>query len=328
MYSIIQPIDRKDIKKELTEYNFLRETNNGRNKIFIITANDSPMVMREIGRLRELTFRAAGGGTGKEIDIDDFDLGPNSYRQLIVWNPEDEQIVGGYRFIKCKEANKTSEDKYHLATSELFNFSQKFIDEYFPFTIELGRSFVQPFYQPSVNKLKGIFSLDNIWDGLGALIIDNPDVRYFFGKVTMYSSYNSKARDMVLFFLYKHFPDREKLVIPINPIEISTPLEDLEEIFTGFDYKEDYKILFKNVRKYLENIPPLINSYMNLSPTMKTFGTALNHEFGGVEETGILIKIEDIYHSKKERHVASYLKQTLNTLQNIRKYRGKKLFKS
>jgi hypothetical protein len=326
MQSIIQPVERREIKKELTEDNFLRETNNGKNKIFIITAIDSPKIMKEIGRLRELTFRAAGGGTGKEIDIDNFDVGPDAYKQLIVWNPEDEQIVGGYRFIRCEEADKISENKYHLATSDLFHFTQKFIDHYFPYTIELGRSFVQPFYQPSVNKNKGIFSLDNIWDGLGALIIENPDIKYFFGKVTMYKSYNYKARDMILYFLSKHFPDDEKLVYPIEPLEIITPEHELSEIFTGFDYKEDFKILLKNVRKHLENIPPLINSYMNLSPTMKTFGTALNPEFGGVEETGIMIKIEDIYLSKKERHVASYIKQTINTLQNIRRNRGKKLF--
>jgi hypothetical protein len=323
MHNIIQPVERSKLLRELSEDNFLRETNNGKNRIYIITSNDSPNLMREIGRLRELTFRSAGGGTGKEIDIDDFDTGTHPYKQLIVWHPEDQQIIGGYRFIKCKDAMLKGDGSYHLATTELFHFSEKFINEYFPNTIELGRSFVQPYYQPSVNNSKGIFSLDNLWDGLGALIIECTDIKYFFGKVTMYTSYNQTARDMILYFLNKYFPDPEKLVYPIEPLQNITPKAELERIFTGNDYKEEYKVLLHEIRKLFENIPPLINAYMNLSPTMRVFGTALNHEFGGVEETGILINIDDIYHSKKERHLASYLKQTLNTLQNIRRHKGK-----
>ena len=318
MQAIIQPVKREKLIEELSPDKFIRDTNNGRNKIYVITSNNSPNIMIEIGRLRELTFRAAGGGTGKEIDIDEFDIGEASYRQLIVWNPEDEQIIGGYRYIKCKDALKNSDGSYQLATSELFHFSNTFITDYFPSTIELGRSFVQPFYQPSVKSKSSLYSLDNLWDGLGSLVIDNPDIKYFFGKVTMYTSYNSIARDMILYFLQKYFPDTEKLVYPINPLTINTPKKQLDQIFIGNDYKEDYTILSYNVRKMFENIPPLINAYMKLSPTMKTFGTALNPGFGEVEETGIMININDIYPIKKERHMPTYIKNTIHTLQNIR----------
>jgi hypothetical protein len=318
MQAIIQPVERSKLITELTPEKFIRDTNNGRNKIYTITINDSPNLMIEIGRLRELTFRAAGGGTGKEIDIDEFDTDNTPYKQLIVWNPEDEQIIGGYRYIKCKDAKKMNDGNYHLATSELFNFSEKFIKDYFPSTIELGRSFVQPFYQPSVNVRSSLYSLDNLWDGLGALVIDNPDIKYFFGKVTMFTSYNSAARDMILYFLQKYFPDSEKLVYPKYPLTINTSFQDLDKIFTGTDYKADYTILSQNVRKKFETIPPLINAYMKLSPTMKTFGTALNPGFGEVEETGIIINIDDIYHIKKERHMSSYIKNTIHTLQHIR----------
>lgn len=318
MQAIIQPVKRAKLIAELTSEKFVRDTNNGKNKIYVFSSKDSPNLMTEIGRLRELTFRAAGGGTGKDIDIDEFDLGEVPYKQLIVWNPEDEQITGGYRYIKCGDAIKNNEGNYHLATSELFHFSDTFVNNYFSSTIELGRSFVQPFYQPSIKSKSGLYSLDNLWDGLGSLVIDNPDIKYFFGKVTMYTSYNSFARDMILFFLQKYFPDNEKLVYPINPLTINTPKEQLDKIFIGNDYKEDYTILSMSVRKMLENIPPLINAYMKLSPTMKTFGTALNPGFGEVEETGIMINIDDIYPIKKERHIATYIKNTIHSLQHIR----------
>jgi hypothetical protein len=318
MQAIIQPVKRAKLISELTADKFVRDTNNGRNKIYVISSKDSPNLMIEIGRLRELTFRSAGGGTGKEIDIDEFDIGEVPYKQLIVWNPHDEQIIGGYRYIKCSEAIKNADNSFHLATSELFHFSESFIKDYLPYTIELGRSFVQPYYQPSVTNKSSLYSLDNLWDGLGSLVIDNPDIKYFFGKVTMYTSYNSSARDMILYFLQKYFPDNDKLVYPINPLEINTSKQILDLIFTGNDYKTDYKILSHNVRKMFENIPPLINAYMKLSPTMKTFGTATNPGFGDVEETGIMINIDDIYHVKKERHMATYIKNTLHNLQHIR----------
>jgi hypothetical protein len=308
MEDIIAPLDRSLLTAELTRDKFVRKTNNGNNEIYIITHHDSPYVMREIGRLREVTFRQAGGGTGKSLDIDDHDIADAPYRQLIVWNPEDKEIVGGYRFIKCNDAPRDSKGVVQLATTELFEFSEKFVNEYLPTTIELGRSFVQPQYQPSLNNRKGLFSLDNLWDGLGALVVDNPDMEYFFGKVTMYTDYNQRARDMILYFMNYYFPDKENLVRPHKPLKYHTDVSDLEQMFKGLPYKEGHRVLNQNVRALNENIPPLVNSYMNLSATMRTFGTALNTHFGEVEETGIMVTIADIYDTKKERHVQSYQK--------------------
>lgn len=308
MKEIIAPIEKKILLSELNEDRYVRHTNNGSNIIYIITHNDSPNVMREIGRLREVTFREAGGGTGKEIDIDDFDISKNPYKQLIVWNPEEKEIVGGYRFIRCDEAI-TATGKINLATTELFNFSEKLIQHYLPYTIELGRSFVQPKFQPSSENRKGLFSLDNLWDGLGALITDNSDVKYLFGKVTMYTDFNLLARDRILTFMAHYFPDEEKLVWPHNPVTIKNDMTAFVKSLQGKNYKEGHKLLNQQVRALGENIPPLINSYMNLSATMKTFGTAINTHFGEVEETGILVTIDDIYSTKKERHVSSYLKK-------------------
>lgn len=303
MEPIIQPIDKKLIKKELTKDKFLRNTNNGGNKLYIIDHHDSPNIMQEIGRLRELAFRAAGGGTGKSIDIDEFDIDPaHPYKQLIVWDPSEEEILGGYRYIVCDDV-----DVKNLATSELFNFSDKFKKEYLSHMIELGRSFVQPNYQSTRLRSKGIYALDNLWDGLGALVVEHPDHKYFFGKVTMYTSYNVEARNMILYFLRKYFPDNEGLVSPIEPLELEIDQVALDALFNGKSYEDGYKILQKKIREIGENIPPLINSYMNLSPSMKVFGTAINHEFGAVEETGILITVGDIYLRKVERHIKSFI---------------------
>lgn len=308
---IIAPVDREELLAELNPQHFLRHTNNANNELYVIDAHSSPAVMLEVGRLRELSFRMAGGGTGKELDVDPFDSADPPYQQLIVWDPQAQEIVGGYRYIKCKDAGFDGQGIPRLATSELFHFSSVFINDYLPYTIELGRSFVQPAYQPSRENRKSIFSLDNLWDGLGALVVNNPDVRYFFGKVTMYAHFNTYARDLILFFLYHFFPDRDRLVFPIEPLLLKTPGEQLEGIFNCTNFNDNYKLLLKLVREQNENIPPLINSYMGLSSSMRTFGTALNHHFGGVEETGIMVTIDDIYEAKKDRYVNSYLDNPL-----------------
>ncbi len=300
MEPVIQPVDRRLIIDELTSDKFIRNTRKGDNKLFEVTAHDSPHTMREIGRLREISFRLAGGGTGKSIDIDEFDTSAkNAYKQLIVWDTKDHEIIGGYRYIKCSGL-----DIHKLATSELFNFSEKFISDYLPFTIELGRSFIQPNYQSTNIRRKGLYALDNLWDGLGALMLRNPHIKYFFGKVTMYSSYNVRARNTLLYFLKKYFSDPEELIVPISPLKYDSGNSYCKELFDTTDYHEAYRILSKEVRSLGENIPPLINSYMNLSPTMKVFGTAINDGFGGVEETGIMINISDIYPDKIERYIS------------------------
>jgi hypothetical protein len=308
MEKIIDKINRQALLDELTTERYIRKTNNGNNEIYIINHHNSPNVMREIGRLREVTFRHAGGGTGKAIDIDEYDTGSHPYQQLLVWNAQDQEIVGAYRYILCKDAEYIN-GKVQLATTELFEFSDKFYSDYLPETIELGRSFIQPDYQPSEQFRRGLFSLDNLWDGLGAIVIDNPSQKHFYGKVTMYTDFNVLARDYILSFMKFYFPDKDLLVQPIHKVEIKNDMQAFLTQLEGLDYKEGYAVLNKNVRALNEHIPPLVNSYMNLSATMKSFGTALNPEFGGVEETGILVTIADVYQSKKERHFNSYLQE-------------------
>jgi hypothetical protein len=310
MKPIIPPVDRDLIEKELTEDKLLRHTNNGNNILYVITQHDSPNIMTEIGRLRELSFRVAGGGTGKEVDIDSYDTMQNPYKQLIVWDPAEKEILGGYRYFVCSEVFTDEDGNCNLATARLFRFSKKFRDEFIPYMIELGRSFVQPAYQSTNRKGKGIYAMDNLWDGLGAVWQKHPHIRYFFGKVTMYTTFDREARDLILYFLKKYFPDRENLISPFEPLEFSTDPGMLAGILNGKSYADDYKLLSSNVRARGENIPPLINAYMNLSPTMKVFGTAMNYSFGDVEETALMVTLNDMYDEKIERHLKTYIRRS------------------
>ncbi|MGI6233433.1 MAG: GNAT family N-acetyltransferase [Prevotella sp.] len=306
---IIQPIDKELLKSELTPERQLRMTNKSHNEIYIITAQTAPNVMKEIGRLREIAFRTAGGGTGKSMDIDEFDTMENGCRQLIVWNPEEEEIIGGYRYLFGEDWKIDANGQPVLATSHMFHFSEKFMKEYAPYTVELGRSFVSLEYQNVRKNTKSIFALDNLWDGLGALTVINPKCKYFFGKMTMYPSYIRRGRDMILYFLKKHFDDKEHLIVPLKPLKIETPESELAKIFSADEFREDYRILNHEIRKLGFNIPPLVNAYMNLSPTMKLFGTAINYGFGDVEETGILIAVDEIFEEKRVRHINSFIKE-------------------
>ena len=306
---IIQPIPKEVLKSELTPDKQLRMTNKSNNEIYIITAHNAPNVMREIGRLREIAFREAGGGTGQEVDIDEFDICENCYKQLIVWNPEEEEIIGGYRYLLGTDGEYDEKGQPKLATSHMFHFSEKFLKEYAPYTVELGRSFVSLPYQSSRMGAKSLFALDNLWDGLGALTVIRPNVKYYFGKMTMYPSYIRKGRDMILYFLKKHFDDKENLIIPMKPLELDTDPAELATLFSGKSFKEDYKVLNSEIRKLGYNIPPLVNAYMGLSPTMKLFGTAINYGFGDVEETGILIAVDEILEDKRKRHIDSFIRE-------------------
>ena len=306
---IISPVSKELLKSELTRERQLRMTNKSNNEIYVVTAHQAPNVMREIGRLREIAFREAGGGTGKEVDIDEFDTCENCYKQLIVWNPDEEEIIGGYRYLMGTDWELDDNGQPILATNHMFHFSEKFLRDYMPYTVELGRSFVSLEYQNVQKNTKSIFALDNLWDGLGALTVLFPNLKYFFGKMTMYPSYVRKGRDMILYFLKKHFDDKENLITPMKPLVLESDPNELEQLFNGKNFKEDYRILNSEIRKMGYNIPPLVNAYMGLSPTMKLFGTAINYGFGDVEETGILIAVDEILEQKRVRHIDSFIKE-------------------
>lgn len=310
MEEIIAPVPKELLRAELATVRRLRFTQKSNNEIYIFTATEAPNLMREIGRLREIAFRAAGGGTGKPLDIDEFDTMDVPYKQLIVWNPDCDDIVGGYRYLWGKEVKIEENGEPRMATAHgMFDFSEKFIKDVLPYTVELGRAFVSLEYQSTRMGAKSLFALDNLWDGLGALTVVIPDVKYLFGKVTMYPSYLTRARDMILYFLKKHFSDKDTLVYPVTPVRLETSEEELSAIFNKDTFNEDYRTLKQEVHKFGLAIPPMINAYMGLSPTMKIFGTAVNHDFGNVEETGLLIAVDELRSDKRMRYIESFAKE-------------------
>ncbi len=312
MEEIIAPIPTELLVAELTKDKMLRKTNKGDNEIYIVTHHDSPNVMREIGRLREISFRASGGGAGIACDIDEYDTMERPYHQLIVWNPEEKEIIGGYRYLHGSEVSFFEDGTPKLTSSHLFAYSEEFIKDYLPYTIELGRSFVRPEYQSSRMGAKSLYALDNLWDGLGALMITIPQTKYFFGKATIYPSFKDEARAYITYFMQKYFPDKEHIIFPKKPVVFNEKRDEIEQCFCGGTYKEDYTILKKQIKQLGFNIPPLINAYMSLSPTMRTFGSCINDEFSDVLETGLMITIEEIFEEKRIRHVQTYLEEKLN----------------
>lgn len=317
MEEIIAPINKALIMAELTPDKLLRKTNKANNELYVFSAQEAPNTMQEIGRLREIAFRAGGGGTGLAVDIDECDTMENPYLQMIVWNPEEEEIIGGYRFFSGKNCMFDKNGQPILSTAHMFHFSDKFINEYLPNTIELGRSFVRLEYQSARAGAKGLFALDNLWDGLGALTVVYPETKYFFGKVTMYPTEETKWRDLILYFLNQYFPDKDSLVTPYHPLHRNHPDSELALTITGSDYKADYKALNTTVRELGNSIPPLVNAYMGLSSTMKVFGTSINDEFGDVEETGILVSVNEIEPDKRNRFVGTFIKEESGLYQKL-----------
>ena len=316
MEKIIDPVDVRLLKAELTPDKKLCNTNQADNEIYVIDAFDSPNVLREVGRLREISFRMAGGSSGLSLDLDEFDTMENPYKQIVIWDPEAEAIIGGYRYILGPDVKLGPDGQPLLATAHMFHFSDHFIKEYLPHVIELGRSFVTPDYQSSKAGAKAIFALDNLWDGIGAVMMQHPNIVYFFGKMTMYPSYDHSCRDLILHFLWKHFEDKDDLIRPIEPKMPDADTRLLDLILRDEDFKSDYRNLKDAVRRLGTTIPPLINTYMNSSPTMKMFGTAVNKEFSDVEETGILISFNEMYPEKRDRHKEPYMRHLFSRMKS------------
>lgn len=307
MENIISPIDKSLLTEELkSKAQLLRHSRKGGTDLYIFTAQQCPNLMREVGRLREIAFRDGGGGTGLDCDIDQYDTMDQPYWQLIVWEPREEEILGGYRYIHGRDVQYDAQGQPILATSHMFCYSERFLRDYLPHTIELGRSFVVVDRQSSRSGARSLFTLDNLWDGLGALTVIIPDTQYYYGKFTMYPSYPAEGRNMILYFLSKHFPDPDHLIWPYQPLETHTDVERMRHLFVHDTFRDDYKVLNAECRRLGYSIPPLVNAYMGLSPTMKTFGTAINDEFGDVEESGILITIADIFQEKHQRYIDEF----------------------
>ena len=301
MKPIIAPVETEILLHEL-EGHLLRPSNKAGNLIYDITAHECPNVMREIGRLREISYRAGGGGTGKELDIDDQDIMPRPYHQLIVWDPDNNQIIGGYRYLFGHEAEIRNGQPF-ITSAHLFHYSERFIRDYLPNTIEFGRAFVQPMYQKREMGVKALFALDNIWDGIGAVLFNHPEIRYMIGKVTIYPGYNEQARELIYAYLDRYHKGEQGLFEPYHPL-LSQPLT--HSPFEGEDKQENYHILQRAVREQGTVIPPIFTAYLNLTNDLQFFGNAINDEFSDVLESGIMVEVDTVYPEKKERYITSY----------------------
>lgn len=314
MEPIIDPVDIELIKAELTADKKLGDTNKGGNELYVVTWKDAPNTIREIGRLREVSYREAGASSGKALDLDGYDMMDNPYCQLIVWDPDAQAIIGGYRYILGTNVTLKDDGQPNITSSHLYQFSDEFIDHYLPHVMELGRSFVAPDYQSSKAGAKSVFTMDNLWDGIASVILHHPGTLYFLGKMTIYPSYDKTARNLIIHFLKKHFKDPQALVRPKKEIRVTDNAKLMDLILREDDVKKDYRLLKDAVRKLGTNIPPLVNSYINTSSTMKMLGSCINDELGDAIETGIMIGFDDIYAEKRERHTEAFIVNRLKAL--------------
>lgn len=318
MKDIIEAVDRNLIKKELTKKAFLRPTNKADNDIYDITAREAPYTMREIARLREVSYRASGGSTGNEMDIDEMDTALNPYHQLIVWDRENEEIIGGYRYLCCDQCKLDSNGQPLITSAHLYHYSEYFIRNYLPYTIELGRAFVQPKYQDRSMGVKSLFALDNIWDGIGAVLYNHPNMRYLIGKVTIYPDYDETSRNLIYTYLRRFHNDSKGLFSPYHPVEISCEAQEIaDDLFIGTDPTFNYQLLQRAIRARGSVIPPMFSAYLNVTGTLESFGNAINDELSNVYETGILVKVEDINQNKYDRYIGAYI-EYLKNIKNIR----------
>ena len=318
MEKIIDPVPVELIKAELTKARKLMDTNKGGNELYVVDAHNAPNTLREIGRLREIAYREAGGCSGKSLDLDEYDTMEKPYSQLIVWDPDARAIIGGYRFLLGKDARLREDGQPNVTSSHLYHFSEKFVREYLPKSMELGRSFVAPEYQSSKAGAKALFTMDNLWDGIAGVLLSNPGTEYLFGKMTIYGSYDKLGRELIMYFLEKHFPDREELIRPYSAITPDADRRLLQLVLRENDLKSDLRLLKDALKRLGMGIPPLVNSYINSSSTMKIFGSAVNDELSDAIETGLMIRFDEIYEEKRERHIRTYLEKRVPRLRRIR----------
>jgi len=303
---LIEPVPRELLRQELTTDCLVRSTRIGSNEVYIFTALNAPNLMQEVGRLRELTFRDAGAGFGTAVDIDHFDTDSYPCKQLIVWDPLAEEIIGGYRFNTFHQFTASSLKDIPLANKLLYNFSATFTAEYLPYLVELTHAFIQPKYQVKYAGRKAAFSLDNIWDWLGALVLKYSFIKYFFGRITFFADYDPKVRDLAFYFFAKHLQGEQALIQAKEPFALSTVIAELERVIDGRSVEEDYKKLYKAAKNHGTLIPPLVKSYFNVSGTLRVFAPVFDSYFASSYAAAILVTIADVYPAFVKRYITPY----------------------
>lgn len=290
--TIAHPQDRKALKKELKQSELLGETADGK-RIYLFDYQADSAVMREVGRLREVSFRCVGEGTGEKIDLDRYD---SHYRHLILWDEEELEIVGAYRLAEAWKMNNSEDDQ--LYSSTLFNYSPS-MQQFFEQGIELGRSFVQPKYW-------GKRSLDYLWYGIGAYLKRHPEVRYMFGPVSLSNSYPQHAKDLLVYFYSLYFPDRDALGKSFTPYAIKQETtEDLQKLFCGNDYKEDFKTLKQQMDFLNCTVPTLYKQYADVCEEggVRFLDFGVDADFNFCVDGLVLVDMNYLKEKKRSRYI-------------------------
>ncbi len=291
--SIAHPESRQIIKQELRQGELLGETSDGKQ---IILCNWFPesSLMREIGRLRELSFRKVGEGTGERRDLDKYD---QHYRHLVLWDNESLEIVGAYRLGEGNHIlDKIGKEGFYSAN--LFKFHEAF-DAYLENSLELGRSFVQPRYW-------GSRALDYLWQGLGAYIRHHPEIRYLFGPVSISAHYPPESRDMLIYFYGTYFNHQERLVTSNNPCQLCDKArEEFRDIFKGDDFNHDQKELKHQLSMQNMGIPTLYKQYSDLCEEggVKFLDFGIDPDFSGCTDGFLLVDVSKIKETKRRRYI-------------------------
>lgn len=251
-------------------------------------------LMAEVGRLRMEAFRGVGVDMCEREAVDAADL-DGTYRQLIVWDNREHHIVGGYRYAVGRKA-----EVERLSLYRYFSLSERFRSEVLPRGVELGRSFVSVEYQRRANA-KSIFVLDSLWEGL-ARVVEREHADYLFGRVTLYPALGVRARNLIVGFMRYVFPASERWLVAREPLAVGLSRRWLRRCFVAESPRDNYRILLGRMRKMRRAVPPMISSYMRLSPTMQTFDAYRNDDLGGVVECGIMLTLADLYEDVKKRY--------------------------
>ncbi|MFW6307609.1 MAG: GNAT family N-acetyltransferase, partial [Campylobacterales bacterium] len=286
--------DRQKLKKELSECELLGKTSDGK-KIYLADYDKDSSIIRELGRLREYSFRKVGEGTGKKRDIDKYDV---YYRHLVLWDEDELEIVGAYRLGESDTIMQMDEGKDSFYTSSLFDLNDSF-EPYLSNSIELGRSFVQPKYW-------GSRALDYLWFGIGAYIRTRPNLKYMFGPVSMSASYPKLARNLLIFFYKNYFGSDDDIVVSKNRyIMTKKEIDECRNIFSCDDYVADFKVLKQTLSNMNISVPTLYRQYSELCEEggVKFLDFGEDKDFENCIDGFLLLEVEKIKDSKRKRYM-------------------------
>lgn len=291
--NVIHPVSARQLRSQIYNNDFIGQTTDGK-KIFLVEYEKSKDIIREIARLRELTFRKVGEGTGTKKDSDKFD---KYYKHIVLWDDNQLEIVGSYRLADGKSVlTKFNSDGFY--TSTLFKFNESFVPLLFS-AVELGRSFVQSKYWNSL-------ALDYLWQGIGKYLSVNPHIRYLFGPVSLSNNYSTEAKELIVYFFSKWFPPKRNFITPLNPFELSkSSVEKLNKIFNSDDYQKELVLLKNMLNNYGFTIPVLYKQYADLCLPggVQFLGFNIDLNFSNCIDALILVDLQYLKENKKRRYL-------------------------